>query len=228
MNKTHWQRKIGRVVSQILVVSGSALALVTSLWQRLEVVGRSDAVLKVIDLLPGWLNSPIAGVVAVLGGYGLLWVYARPIPKKPSVIILPGHPEEETPVSARKLGAVSALSGLALGALIIGVFWLVPSQAVFTVTVEKGQSVTAENDPRRARNAHDGKSLTITLLDLEQTADTQKYLITATVSYEGKPDLPIRKAEEGYVVAYPEEHGYTIRLFKATANNATFLVSKNP
>lgn len=91
-----------------------------------------------------------------------------------------------------------------------------PSSAAHRVTVRLNEAANVGND------------LSITLTEVQQQPDTKKYKVWAKVLIKDQPDMQVRRAEEGYAVTYPEEHGYTIELIKATADSAKFSITKNP
>lgn len=73
-----------------------------------------------------------------------------------------------------------------------------------------------------------GDHIKITLTDIKPEANNLKYRVWATVFVAGFPEMQIRNAQEGYVVKYPEEHGYTIELVTALSDAAKFSIGKNP
>ncbi|MEK6303419.1 MAG: hypothetical protein AABO41_22140 [Acidobacteriota bacterium] len=72
------------------------------------------------------------------------------------------------------------------------------------------------------------ENLSMTLIELAFQPKSATYSVTAKVVYKDLPEMQIRDAQEGYIVTYPKEHGYTIELLKADAVSAKFSITKNP
>lgn len=70
--------------------------------------------------------------------------------------------------------------------------------------------------------------ITPTALTLRSDPPPSRYVVTAKVQYKKLPEMQIRDAEEGAIIKYPKNHGYSIRIVKVNSNSASFAISKNP
>lgn len=112
------------------------------------------------------------------------------------------------------LGAI----GIAAVAVAIFAYYRTHKKGIWiaAVTIKKSQTGPVTDE------------LSITLTDVKERSDPPGFVVMATVSYTGLPDMKIRNASVGYVVTYPKEHGYTIELLKADSESAKFSITKDP
>jgi len=217
--------------SYSLMVLGSASAAVTALSERLQALGQSNPAFAIIESLPRWLLSPIVGVFVVIAGYWLLWSFTRTATAELALradIDFHDVPEETgSRFSPARLGAISIIVGLGLGAGIISLIWFIPPKAHAQVTVEQGMPLTINPYSKGFARYRELKELKIDALEIELD-NAMEYLVTATFSSPEQPELRIQRAEIGQVFNYPDEKGYQIQVLSVSHNKVTFLISATP